>query len=301
VNHLPDVQTQQLRQILTQLSAIQQEATALQRSLQDLDDIHSNIWRQATLDRVHALQRDSKLVLGVSLALRIARLQSLSYSKDSKASRQQLAMESLQLWAPLSYQLELSSFTPELELQSYMQLFPTSFQSFTSWYSLLHSPAQHLMTRFRSQLLESIDSDVLLAKTCEQVIVQSRFKSPLSAFKKMLKHSKLQRDLYDILGIRVIVHMKAEATAAASPNTSLSFAAPSATSSESPHEQQCIERVRQLILRMSDWIEDGNKFKDYVTRPKPSGYDLSYLTSAICMLRMLLMIAGLLLGTKVCI
>jgi (p)ppGpp synthase/HD superfamily hydrolase len=84
-----------------------------------------------------------KDVLGLTMALRATRLQFAG--RLPPALRQQLAIETLQIWAPLSFEIGISSYTPELEVQSYVLLFPRSFGSFISWYGAFRPMAKRLL------------------------------------------------------------------------------------------------------------------------------------------------------------
>jgi (p)ppGpp synthase/HD superfamily hydrolase len=136
-----------------------------------------------------------KDVLGLAMALRVTRLQQAAAVRPlyvprihlPASAKQQLAMETLQLWAPLSFQVGLSGQLPELEVNSYALLFPRSFGTFVNWYSEFRPAARALLREFRSSLEDKLSQDAALAKLANGVLIQSRMKSPPSAFKKMIK------------------------------------------------------------------------------------------------------------------
>jgi (p)ppGpp synthase/HD superfamily hydrolase len=131
------------------------------------------------------------------MALRVTRLQQALTAgplyvpriRLPDSAKQQLAMETLQLWAPLSFQVGLSAQLPELEVNSYALLFPRSFRSFVDWYTQFRPAARALLRGFRSLLEEKLRNDELLPAVADGVVIQSRLKTPPSAFKKMVKVS----------------------------------------------------------------------------------------------------------------
>jgi len=237
-------------------------------SIQDLSDSQAAKMRALLVEKSHR-RRD---VLGLAMALRSSRLMQASRIPSrrqlflgdgtSRAQRQQLALETLQLWAPLSFQMGMSAQLPELEVYSYSQLFPRSFGSFLSWYGHFRPLARRLIRRFREDLEAALRRDPLVARSCSKVAIQSRLKTPPSAFKKMLKSAKQRSQLFDIVGVRVIVTHRATDPASVEDR-----------SAEGDSEEQCIQRVYRVVASMSGgWSEDRQRFKDYVTSPKPSGY-----------------------------
>lgn len=144
------------------------------------------------------------------MALRSTRLQHAIHLPHH--IKHQLALETLQLWSPLSYQMGLASQTPELEihrftsdlkvslplviliymsifLSSYVLLFPRSFGSFLGWYGSFKSIASGILKLYRNDLETRLRKDHLMPVVTKKVTIQSRLKTPSSAFKKMVKVS----------------------------------------------------------------------------------------------------------------
>lgn len=129
----------------------------------------------------------STTVLGLAISLRASRLQHSMRLRPHIKHR--LALETLQLWSPLSYQLGISQHTPELEVHSYVLLFPNSFGRFLGWYGNFRDIAKTFLFKFKSNLEEKLRSDEIMPKVSSKVVIQSRLKTPSSAFKKMVKVS----------------------------------------------------------------------------------------------------------------
>lgn len=99
-------------------------------------------------------------------------------------------------------------YTPELEVHSYVYLFPKSFGSFISWYHAFRPIARNLQKSLRTDLEKILAHDPILSHFCHKIEIQSRLKTPSSAFKKMFQGAKLRNELYDIIGFRAIVEEK---------------------------------------------------------------------------------------------
>lgn len=141
-------------------------------------------------------------ILGLSLAIRTVRLKYLS--KKPIHIRHQIALETLQLWGPLSFQIGYANNIPELEIYSYIQLFTKSFSSFINWYTIFQPIGKKLINNFCMKLENKLSKHKKLSLIFSKILIQSRIKTPSSAFKKMLNNAKMKDDLYDILGIRII-------------------------------------------------------------------------------------------------
>jgi hypothetical protein len=175
---------------------------ALKNELGDLDDAHAQIMRQLLLSRGEG-RTD---VMGLAMALRATRLQHAAL--HPLYIKQQLAVETLQIWAPLSFQVGLSAQIPELEIHSYVLLFPSSFGIFINWYGTFRPIAKSLIGSFRSALEKRFKRDSVMPLLSDGVIIQSRLKTPPSAFKKMIKSAKRRQQLHDMIGLRMIISQK---------------------------------------------------------------------------------------------
>lgn len=341
-----------LDQVLSRVAAVADEINELRLRLEDLEDSNSAVMRQLLMRKSEG-RRD---VSTLAMALRATRLQHVT--RKPVHLKHQLAVETLQLWAPLSFQVGVAAQMPELEVHSYVLLFPRSFSSFVNWYTQLRPIAKRLLSNFRGELEKKLEMDALMPLLAAKVTLQSRFKNPSSAFKKMVKSSKDKDKLHDMLGMRVIVKQRtfslqpaefdgsdwesaedwaegygaagegfidvdmpaeAEAKVEAETETATETVAtsdpPEASSDPdvgawsdrraaehqeledwesttggddtadwtSPildykQEETAIWRAYELITAVSGWTEDKSRFKDYVTHPKPSGYQSLHVT-----------------------
>lgn len=218
----------------------------LRTILRDLDDDQAKVVRQVLLDRGGGRVD----VWGIALSLRAARLSS---SRALPAARRQaLALDTLQVWAPLTFQLGVHSELAELELDSYILLFPRSFGSFVTWYLGFKPAAKVLLEQLREELEARLAADHDLVSVCDAVTVQTRLKSPTSAFKKMVKSAKLRDQLFDLMGLRVILQERFEA--------------------QDWVTEKAVWAALSHLESLSGWRVLPHRTKNYIHHPKPSGY-----------------------------
>lgn len=319
-NENNDQQILAVRELFTQeiqdFTRIMTESAQLQGSLTDLDDPQASLIRQSLFDKTSSLGAESKVVLGLALSIRSARLQNLDSLPINRFWRQQLALETIQVWSPISYQLELAPYTPELEIHSYVHLFPTSFAEFLSWYNNFRPLARKVIETFNQQFSARVRENGMLREYCSKIIIQSRLKTPPSAFKKMVRGAKVINQLYDIVGIRIITVARDEQQPSHNNNNNnhnhknnnqvdfwenkestgeqgegqeeeetttvnippIIITPTTAVTSSSQQqtiehiEQQTMSCIRSIITSMTQWEEETQRFKDYISAPKASGY-----------------------------
>jgi len=252
-NDNEEVTTDQVDLMLSQVSKVMDDVMAIRTTLRDLDDAQARMMRSLFVHK----SGSRKDVLGLTMALRATRLQHAG--RLPPALRQQLAVETLQIWAPLSFEIGISSYTPELEVQSYVLLFPRSFGSFISWYGAFRPMAKRLLKELRTEIEQNLKADDVLPVISSKITIQSRIKAAPSAFKKMIKTARNQNQVHDLLGMRIVVQSKL-------PNVIAM-------------EKEAVWRTYGVVLNCStSWQNIESRFKDYVTYPKLSGYESLHLT-----------------------
>lgn len=241
-----DSVTDNLSLLFQKANSISEELSVLRLVLRDLDDDHAKLVRNMLLERGEG-RTD---VWGVALSLRAARL---SRTSILPAARQQaLALDTLQVWAPLTFQLGVHSELSELELHSYILLYPRSFGSFVSWYQGFKPAAKTLLNQFRLELEGRFSNDKQLVSLCDSVTVQTRLKSPTSAFKKMVKSAKVKDQIFDLMGLRVILGERTEA--------------------QDWMAEKAVWMTLSHLEAMPGWRLLSHRTKNYIQQPKPSGY-----------------------------
>ncbi|MDI6709335.1 MAG: bifunctional (p)ppGpp synthetase/guanosine-3',5'-bis(diphosphate) 3'-pyrophosphohydrolase [Bacillota bacterium] len=144
-----------------------------------------------------AMARDIRVIL-IKLADRLHNLRTLGY--HSPAKQREIAQETLEIFAPLAHRLGIYHLKWELEDLAFRYLEPESY------HSLAANLAETRAVRER-QIQEVID--ILDAKIQEVGItadIQGRPKHLYSIYLKMVDQEKDLADIYDVSGVRIIVH-----------------------------------------------------------------------------------------------
>ena len=243
--------------VFERAQSLTQEIAQLRTVIRDLDDKQANAMRLLMAKEYG--KRDD--ILRLAMVIRATRLQHAN--RLPVYARHQLAVDTLQLWAPLSFQFGLSATMAELEVHSYVLLFPRSFGTFIEWYGAYKPLAKLVIELFRQDILTALKNDSIVANKIKRITIQSRLKTPSSAFKKMVKGAKSHHQLLDLAGIRIIVDEN--------PNDAK-------FSENQPSEILAVYLTYRVVQSLPDWSEETSRFKDYVSNPKPSGYQSLHLS-----------------------
>ncbi|EFJ47829.1 hypothetical protein VOLCADRAFT_60953 [Volvox carteri f. nagariensis] len=182
--------------------------------------------------------------------------------------QQAIALETLQIGAPLGHALGLGALSAVMEDMCLKVLFPESYTSTSAWLRGLLDPAEDLLFSAQQRLLSALDEHPDFGKLSGGLLVKARTKSLFSVMKKLLHLGDMARggrsreELYDLLGMRAIVKPPdflppAEAEAAATKACYI---------------------VQDVACKL--WRPIPSRSKDYIVSPKPNGYQSIHLTSA---------------------
>ncbi|GFR40563.1 hypothetical protein Agub_g1139 [Astrephomene gubernaculifera] len=183
-----------------------------------------------------------------------------------RGEQQALAMESLQIGAPLGHALGLGPLSAMMEDICLRVLFPSSYASTSAWLRALLGPGEAGLAAARQQLHATLEAHPQFGALSGGLLIKSRTKSLFSVMKKLLHLGDMARggrsreELYDLLGMRVIVqpppHLPpGEAEAAATKACYI---------------------VQEVACNL--WRPIPTRSKDYVTTPKVNGYQSIHLT-----------------------
>ncbi len=179
------------------------------------------------------IAEDPRVVV-IKLVDRLHNMRTLQYMNTDQQMKK--ARETLEIYAPLAHRFGMSKIKWELEDLSFKYLDPIGYEEI----------AQQLnMTRKnREEFIENIIN--LVRKALEEsgingADIDGRPKHIYSIKRKMENRQKRLDQIYDLLAIRVIVDTEA----------------------------QCYT-VLGIIHHMFNIVDD--RFKDYISRPKPNGY-----------------------------
>ena len=172
----------------------------------DLDDENANYARAALLRSLsNPRSGTDPRALVVLLACELTSLR----GSDAlpAASQQSLALEAVQLYAPLSHAVGFGETFYELEALAYSKLFPESLAKLRSWYGEVWADAHEVLSLLIAQLEAQLEEAVSLSGLLKSMHVTGRVKAVTSTFRKLL------RDNVDDIGrVRVRPHTPARAS-----------------------------------------------------------------------------------------
>ncbi len=185
-----------------------------------------------------AMSRDIR-VLVIKLADRLHNMRTLRYVKQETQER--VARETLDIYAPLAHRLGMNTLKWELEDLAFATLHPKIYDE------IVRMVAERAPSRdqFLAEVIAQVEADLREAKI--KATVTGRPKHYYSIYQKMIVGGREFTDIYDLVGIRVLVDEDRDVYAA-------------------------------LGILHSRWNPVLGRFKDYVAMPKFNMYQSLHTT-----------------------
>jgi RelA/SpoT family (p)ppGpp synthetase len=180
-----------------------------------------------------ATTRDIRVLL-VKLADRLHNMRTIDFMPTEEA-RLRVSRETLDIYAPLARRVGLSIFAGELEDLAFRQVNPVAYDVITRRLGELVDDDRSVLDRIRSDI-----ETVMLARGVRGEL-NGRMKRPYSIWRKLETKSISFKDLGDVFAFRLIV----------------------------ASTEEC---YRALGAAHQQWSALSEKFKDYISVPKPNGY-----------------------------
>lgn len=186
----------------------------------------------------------------------------LNMSILDPADQQIFALEALQVFAPLGHSLGLGNLASQIEDISFRVLFPQSYSATESWVKRMVNAGEEALFSAQRRLLAALDDrPALVGKLTSGFLIKARTKSLFSVMKKVLrldkgwaKGSRKLDEIYDLLGMRVIVQPRLDLPE---------------EEAESLATKACFV-VAEVAESM--WPSRRERRKDYISQPKENGY-----------------------------
>ena len=182
---------------------------------------------------VLAMSSDIRVLL-VKLADRLHNMRTLRHIKD-KARRTRIARETMDLYAPLASRIGMEKIKRELEELAFGELNPDGRTSVLARLGYLKEKGEEIVPQVEAELTRTLKEGGLAAQ------VSGREKTPYSIWRKMQRKNVSFEQLADIMAFRIIVADVA----------------------------QCYQALGLLHGRYQVLPQ---RFKDYISVPKPNGY-----------------------------
>jgi GTP pyrophosphokinase len=190
---------------------------------------HAENFRKLVL----AMSNDIRVLL-VKLADRLHNMQTINFIKDPD-KRRRIALETLEIYAPLAERMGMHEIKDELENLSFAQVYPEAYASIVQRRTFLREQG----TGHADQIIQELGK--VLADAGVICTVSGREKTPYSIWRKMQKKRMEFEALSDIMAFRIIV-------------------------------DDIGACYQALGVIHSEYSMIPGRFKDYISTPKPNNY-----------------------------
>jgi len=182
---------------------------------------------------VLAMSNDIRVLL-VKLADRLHNMRTLHFI-DKPGKRRRIALETLEIYAPLAERIGIRDIKEELEDLAFKELEPEAYETVTTRLAYLREQAGSLIEDVAAELKET------LADAGIEAEVSGREKRPYSIWRKMEREHIPFEQISDVVAFRLVV----------------------------ANVEQC---YRTLGIVHGKWPMVPGRFKDYLSTPKRNGY-----------------------------
>lgn len=186
------------------------------------------------LRRFFVSMADDLRVLVIKLADRLHNIETLSHVRPDKQKR--IAMETLELYAPLANRLSMGKLKGRLEDAAFRYAYPKEYEEVKK----LLSEKKDASKKYLYEVKNALEKKLIEGKI-ENSKVDYRSKHLYSLWKKLQKHDMDIDKVYDIIAIRLLVNSV----------------------------EDC---YHVLGIIHGNWKPLPGRIKDYIANPKPNGY-----------------------------
>jgi GTP diphosphokinase / guanosine-3',5'-bis(diphosphate) 3'-diphosphatase len=186
-----------------------------------------------------AMSKDLRVIF-IKLADRLHNLRTLEFVKPEK--RQRIALESLEIYAPIAERLGISYFRSEIEEAAFPYIYPDEYKKMVSQSDVL------LQKRTKNvEIIRKNVENIFKKNNIHYEKVIGRAKKYYSIYRKIQKDKKLINQIYDLVALRVVTYN--------------------------------IDNCYQILATLHNHFEpvDG-RIKDYISKPKENGYQSIHTT-----------------------
>jgi GTP pyrophosphokinase len=185
-----------------------------------------------------AMTKDIRVLL-LKLTDRLHNMRTLEFMSES--SRERIAAETRDIYAPLADRLGIAWMRAELDDLSFRYLEPAMYSDLTGRINRLNKPREQFIKKTIADL------EAFLSKAGFEVKVTGRLKNPYSIYRKMHDKGVSYEDVHDEIAFRVLCNTV----------------------------RDCYGILGMIHSR---WMPVPGRFKDYVAMPKPNNYQSLHTT-----------------------
>ena len=185
-----------------------------------------------------AMAKDIRVIL-IKICDRLHNMRTMEYQSAKK--QREKALETMEIYAPIAHRLGMQRIKWELEDTSLKYLDPVGYQEIADELSVRSSAHEEFLASIQKRIRDRMDEEHL---HCQ---VYGRVKHTYSIYRKMYAQNKTLDEIFDLYAFRVIV-------------TDLPTCY---------YVLGCIHDMFNPVL---------GRFKDYISTPKPNGYQSLHTT-----------------------
>jgi GTP pyrophosphokinase len=186
-----------------------------------------------------SIAKDARVII-IKLADRLHNMRTLDWLPEDK--RQRIALETMDLYAPLAHRFGMAKMKWELEDLAFKYLEPEAYRTLAKLVQAKRGEREGLIRALREPLERT-----LTASGIQDVEVTGRPKHLWSIHKKMLKRQRPYEEIFDLLAIRVLVNTVPDC-------------------------------YHALGVIHDGWTPVQERIKDYIAQPKSNGYQSLHTT-----------------------
>lgn len=203
-----------------------------------------------------AMTDDYRIII-VKLADRMHNMRTLRFMKPEK--QQKISRETLDIFAPLAHRMGIWQFKSELEDTSFMYLYPREYKRLNRKLRRHQTKFRETLDRSQEILKQTLNNNPTLMEQAVEVKVSGRTKELYSLWNKM--DTKGDHDLdhiTDVVALRVIIEPKREIDDENVDGADVGV--------------WLCYHVLGLVQHLPGFQPVPTKVKDYISFPKPNGY-----------------------------
>eukprot|EP00571_Detonula_confervacea_P017362 CAMPEP_0172300288 /NCGR_PEP_ID=MMETSP1058-20130122/2405_1 /TAXON_ID=83371 /ORGANISM="Detonula confervacea, Strain CCMP 353" /LENGTH=972 /DNA_ID=CAMNT_0013010023 /DNA_START=148 /DNA_END=3066 /DNA_ORIENTATION=+ len=199
-----------------------------------------------------AMTDDYRIII-VKLADRLHNMRTLRHMKPEKQKK--ISRETLDIFAPLAHRMGLWPFKSELEDTAFMYLYPHEYNQLNKRLGQRQTQFGETLDNSIEVLEQTLKNDPTLQSQDVEIEVVGRTKEMYSLWHKMeMKHDRNLDHITDLVALRVILKPTNEKDQEADSGVWLCY------------------HVLGLVQHLPGFQPMPTKVKDYISFPKPNGY-----------------------------
>ena len=185
-----------------------------------------------------AMAQDVRVII-IKLADRLHNMRTIEVMPEQK--RRDKALETMEVYAPLAHRLGIRAVKEELEDRSLRYLDPVAYREIERMLALKQVDRQNFLEKIKQKIRERLSSEY------SEIHIDGRVKSVYGIYRKMYMQGRAFEEIFDIYAVRIIVDSVMD----------------------------CYN-VLGIIHDLFQPIP--NRFKDYISTPKPNMYQSLHTT-----------------------